>query len=187
MFLKKLLIWCVSFLCLVSCVSVDRQFLLKEFYVIDIPNIEGMMLKNSLLHYFNNQNVLQSKYLIKAEITINNVVDLRDKYGIESQGKLDLTLKFSIIDAKSNLILLSRSNSFSETYLSGDTFYQNRANKDRAQITLIKQAVLYIVYEVYGFLQLIDKEKEKLKTMCLIGSEEIANEDSAKSDFNIFE
>ena len=106
MFQKKSLIWFVSIaLFLNSCISIDRKALLKEFYIMDIPNMNGMLLKNNLLEYFNNQDLQSAKYFIKIEIKITNIVDLRDKYGIESQGRLDLTLYFKVIEKKSNLIL----------------------------------------------------------------------------------
>ena len=144
--------------------------------------MNGMLLKNNLLEYFNNQDLQRAKYFIKIEMKITNVVDLRDKYGIESQGRLDLTLSFKVVDKESNLILLSKSNSFSETYLSGDTFYKKRSNTQRANITLLKEATLYIVYEIYALLKIFDSQKEKLTRMCLIGQDEADYENSTNSD-----
>jgi hypothetical protein len=171
MFLKKLLIWCVSIVWLSSCVNTYNKEVFDSIYVDKINDINGIMLRDELLTFFSNNNLEDAKYILRSNLKLQEDLELLNQYGLATQGNISITFTYSIQEIATKEIILSGSKVFSETYPMGKNAHESRKNKLRAINTINKNIAQYVLYDIYSFIRIVQTKKDGL----------INNESSSKS------
>ncbi len=137
-----------------GCYSIAaNEQLTNIVYISPIAERSGMLIRNSLLPYFPNQDTTTTKFIVNIKLQNKNNLYLTNRYGYATKGEATLISTLVITDRDTKKVLLTLTSSFKENFNIEPTGYAARKTKEFAEETNAEQASKDIKIKIYSFLQ----------------------------------
>lgn len=161
MYFRKIFITLLSLIAFIALSGCDFKYLynkssqkyLSYIYVDNIPELYGMMLRGSLVNYFNNTNENSAKYILKINTNINESTSLTNLSGFSSQKNIYFYVRYSLVSKKNNKVLFSSSSHYNGYYNVESSSYSTDNNKNRIYSLAAKMIANDIAIKVTSLLQ----------------------------------
>jgi hypothetical protein len=150
---KNIILICLFFIFSCSIIGNYDKKITDQFYISNINEVYGIILKHKINSVFQNKDYNSAKYIVNTSLSLSDSLYLVSISGYATKGLITINFSYSITEKDTNKVLAKYNGSLKENYRIEASGLATKASKDRSIEYLINSISNIIITRLNFFIK----------------------------------